>query len=311
MDINFTNLTNNLSKLYKPCCSSVWYMIFFTQDVSGLSEAELQQDEVMTEDSLSNDEYDCTSPDDISLPPLAETPESNAVQSDVEESFCFSSHSTHVNQYQTLPEHSVTGALTVRQQTETCPTPPTCLHSRSDFRFITESHKTDTSVRLSKVNDYCIISPHMQPCFLQIRTYDWSNNMKIVISLVKDYVNKIWQKIWLFLSLDSFWFWFIGDILVWTQKALRSQYPALLMDSLIVGYDRKYCDIERLRVTACNRNLRHNFNSYSGSYFRIVYLLCLSQVQMWVQLIRPESADSSCFKSAHQHSVHHPQDWRD
>ncbi|XP_067458887.1 coiled-coil domain-containing protein 141 isoform X2 [Thunnus thynnus] len=116
-----------------------------TTPLQDVSEVELQHEEVMTEDSLSNDEYECASPDDISLPPLAETPESIAVQSDVEESFCFSSHSIHINQhshqYHTMPEHSVTGNVTgaVRQQresseTERCPTPPTCLHSSARFR---------------------------------------------------------------------------------------------------------------------------------------------------------------------------------
>ncbi|CAK6974038.1 coiled-coil domain-containing protein 141 [Scomber scombrus] len=116
------------------------------QDVSGggLLEVELQHEEVMTEDSLSNDEYECASPDDISLPPLAETPESIAVQSDIEENFCFSSHSIHINQYShqchTLPEHSDTASVSgaVKQQressnTERCPTPRTCLHSHSRF----------------------------------------------------------------------------------------------------------------------------------------------------------------------------------
>lgn len=92
----------------------------------------------MTEDSLSNDEYDCASPDDISLPPLAETPESNVIQSDVEEGFCFSSHSIHSNQYShqcpAQSEHSGAGAGIVQQhrvssRTEGCPTPPSSLHS--------------------------------------------------------------------------------------------------------------------------------------------------------------------------------------
>ncbi|XP_044072101.1 coiled-coil domain-containing protein 141 isoform X2 [Siniperca chuatsi] len=115
------------------------------QDASqgGLLEAELQQPEVMTEDSLSNDEYECASPDDISLPPLAETPESYMVQSDVEEGFCFSSHSVHVNQYshqyRAQSEHSGTGTATgaVRQQRESsqsCPTPPTSFHNSTRFR---------------------------------------------------------------------------------------------------------------------------------------------------------------------------------
>lgn len=121
-------------------------MIFFKQDVSG---GAVLEEEVMTEDSLSNDEYECASPDDISLPPLAETPESIAVQSDIEESFCFSSHSLHINQYSqqchTLPEHSGTASVpgavqhTESSNTERCSTPPTCLHSsaRSELEHIT------------------------------------------------------------------------------------------------------------------------------------------------------------------------------
>ncbi|KAG7464078.1 hypothetical protein MATL_G00183460 [Megalops atlanticus] len=82
----------------------------FSQDASdllqpsgeggGLTEGDLQQ-ELLTEESLSNDEYECASPDDISLPPLSETPESNIVQSenDLDDGFCFSSHSLHVNQF--------------------------------------------------------------------------------------------------------------------------------------------------------------------------------------------------------------------
>ncbi|KAM9346895.1 uncharacterized protein ccdc141 [Symphorus nematophorus] len=111
------------------------------QDASagGLTEAELQQQEAMTEDYLSNDEYDCVSPDDISLPPLAETPESNIFQSDIEEGFCFSSHSVHISQYSHHSEHSGTGTGAVRQQrassrTESCPTPPTSRHSSTRFR---------------------------------------------------------------------------------------------------------------------------------------------------------------------------------
>lgn len=116
--------------------------MLFTQGGSAgdLLEGELQQQEVMTEDSLSNDEYECASPDDISLPPLAETPESGLAQSDLEEGVCFSSQSGHANQqsqqYHAQSEQSGTGTATaaVRQQrgssqTEGCPTPPTSLHS--------------------------------------------------------------------------------------------------------------------------------------------------------------------------------------
>ncbi|XP_075968316.1 coiled-coil domain-containing protein 141 [Anarhichas minor] len=113
------------------------------QDASAghLSEAQLQQQEVMSDDSLSNDEYDCASPDDISLPPLAETPESITVQSDVEESFCFSSHSVHINQSEHSAAGTANGTATgaARQQressrTESCPTPPNSRHSSTRFR---------------------------------------------------------------------------------------------------------------------------------------------------------------------------------
>lgn len=105
---------------------------------------ELQQQEVMTEDSLSNDEYECVSPDDISLPPLAETPESIMVQSDIEDGFCVSCHSVHVSQYShhyhTLSEHDGSGTATGKQQTESRqteggPTPHTNFNSST--RFVT------------------------------------------------------------------------------------------------------------------------------------------------------------------------------
>ncbi|XP_063069315.1 coiled-coil domain-containing protein 141 isoform X2 [Engraulis encrasicolus] len=77
---------------------------------SAASEADLHHDH-LTEESLSvvSDEYDCASPDDISLPPLSETPESNLVQSenDLEDGYCYSSHSLHtVNQYSHQSQHS-------------------------------------------------------------------------------------------------------------------------------------------------------------------------------------------------------------
>ncbi|KAJ8416938.1 hypothetical protein AAFF_G00328160 [Aldrovandia affinis] len=75
-------------------------VLLLTGEGGRLAEGDLQQ-ELYTEESLSNDEYECTSPDDISLPPLSETPESNIIQSenDLDDGFCLSSHSLHVNQY--------------------------------------------------------------------------------------------------------------------------------------------------------------------------------------------------------------------
>ncbi|CAB1424079.1 unnamed protein product [Pleuronectes platessa] len=111
------------------------------QDASDLSEAELHQQEVMTEDSLSNDEYECVSPDDISLPPLADTPESGLVQSDFEEGFCFSSHSSHINQHSLHHHAQSEQSGVVRQQrgssqTEGYPPPPT---NHSNPRLRSES----------------------------------------------------------------------------------------------------------------------------------------------------------------------------
>ncbi|XP_040296944.1 coiled-coil domain-containing protein 141 isoform X1 [Bufo bufo] len=59
------------------------------------------QPEMLAEEAVSGDEYECISPDDISLPPLAETPESNLPQSETEqdEQPCYSSHSMHVSSY--------------------------------------------------------------------------------------------------------------------------------------------------------------------------------------------------------------------
>lgn len=70
------------------------------KDGSILAHAELQADS-LAEEGVSGDEYECISPDDISLPPLAETPESNLPQSETEQDDhnCHSSHNTHVSSY--------------------------------------------------------------------------------------------------------------------------------------------------------------------------------------------------------------------
>lgn len=57
--------------------------------------------EFLAEEIPSGDEYECISSDDISLPPLSETPESNFLHSEteLEEHCCCSSHSLHVSSY--------------------------------------------------------------------------------------------------------------------------------------------------------------------------------------------------------------------
>ncbi|XP_062972381.1 coiled-coil domain-containing protein 141 [Elgaria multicarinata webbii] len=59
------------------------------------------QAELLAEEVISGDEYECISPDDISLPPLSETPESNLLHSEMEleEPPCSSSRSLHVSSY--------------------------------------------------------------------------------------------------------------------------------------------------------------------------------------------------------------------
>ncbi|KAG7453781.1 hypothetical protein JOB18_042104, partial [Solea senegalensis] len=96
-----------------------------------LLEAELLLQEVTSEDLFFTDEYECPSPDDISLPPLAETPESGMVQSDTEEGFCF--HSNQQNHVQSGQSGSGSAAGAVQQHRESCSTkgcstPPVTLH---------------------------------------------------------------------------------------------------------------------------------------------------------------------------------------
>ncbi|XP_042300797.1 coiled-coil domain-containing protein 141 isoform X1 [Sceloporus undulatus] len=75
-----------------------------SQDTELLSPAKEDsfQPELLAEEMPSgDDEYECISPDDISLPPLSETPESNLLHSetDLEEPPCCSSRSLHVSSY--------------------------------------------------------------------------------------------------------------------------------------------------------------------------------------------------------------------
>nr|XP_010302899.1 PREDICTED: coiled-coil domain-containing protein 141 [Balearica regulorum gibbericeps] len=70
-------------------------------ELSSSAKEDSLQTEFLAEEILSGDEYECISPDDISLPPLSETPESNLLHSEteLEEQCCCSSHSLHVSSY--------------------------------------------------------------------------------------------------------------------------------------------------------------------------------------------------------------------
>ncbi|XP_053090051.1 coiled-coil domain-containing protein 141 isoform X4 [Pangasianodon hypophthalmus] len=85
----------------------------------------------LSDESLSNDEYECTSPDDISLPPLSETPESNMVQSenDLDDGYCMSSHSLHTSHY-SQQCHSRHGDPLHYRPEESFPSPTTGLANR-------------------------------------------------------------------------------------------------------------------------------------------------------------------------------------
>jgi len=68
-------------------------------ELSSSAKEDSLQTEFLAEEIPSGDEYECISPDDISLPPLSETPESNRLHSEteLEEQCCCSSHSLHVS----------------------------------------------------------------------------------------------------------------------------------------------------------------------------------------------------------------------
>lgn len=70
-------------------------------ELSSSAKEDSLQTEFLAEEIPSGDEYECISPDDISLPPLSETPESNLLHSEteLEEQCCCSSHNLHVNFY--------------------------------------------------------------------------------------------------------------------------------------------------------------------------------------------------------------------
>ncbi|XP_075368270.1 coiled-coil domain-containing protein 141 isoform X1 [Mycteria americana] len=70
-------------------------------ELSSSAKEDSLQTEFPAEEIPSGDEYECISPDDISLPPLSETPESNLLHSEteIEEQCCCSSHSLHVSSY--------------------------------------------------------------------------------------------------------------------------------------------------------------------------------------------------------------------
>ncbi|XP_029461760.1 coiled-coil domain-containing protein 141 isoform X2 [Rhinatrema bivittatum] len=110
-----------------------------TKDGSVMPEGDFQP-EFLAEETLSGDEYECISPDDISLPPLAETPESTLLQSETEqeEHCCYSSHSLHVSSY-SLQMQINTGSKRATDESETL-TPAACADTSNHQREKTSSY---------------------------------------------------------------------------------------------------------------------------------------------------------------------------
>ncbi|XP_075687267.1 coiled-coil domain-containing protein 141 [Rhinoderma darwinii] len=96
--------------------------------------------DLLAEEAASGDEYECISPDDISLPPLAETPESNLPQSETEqdEQPCYSSHSMHVSSY-SMQMHINTSGKRVMDSSDFL-TPATYTDMSSHKKEKTPSH---------------------------------------------------------------------------------------------------------------------------------------------------------------------------
>ncbi|XP_035186769.1 coiled-coil domain-containing protein 141 [Oxyura jamaicensis] len=69
-------------------------------ELSSSAKEKSLQTEFLAEEIPSGDEYECISPDDISLPPLSETPESVLFsETELEEQCCCSSHNLHASSY--------------------------------------------------------------------------------------------------------------------------------------------------------------------------------------------------------------------
>ncbi|XP_022520093.2 coiled-coil domain-containing protein 141 isoform X2 [Astyanax mexicanus] len=107
----------------------------------------------LTEESFSNDEYECTSPDDMSLPPLSETPESTV---DLD-GYCLSSHSTHPNQC---------GHQGAPSQAECYPSPttgPTCRFRAESSSFVHSPLTVPTPTIVSSTISSILRSGKPQP----------------------------------------------------------------------------------------------------------------------------------------------------
>uniref|UniRef100_UPI00398EB36C coiled-coil domain-containing protein 141 isoform X2 n=1 Tax=Pristiophorus japonicus TaxID=55135 RepID=UPI00398EB36C len=102
------------------------------------------QNELLVDETLSVEEYECMSPDDISLPPLPETPESNILHSEteVDKMSRLSSHSLHAGSYSGQPQMQTSYSRMTDNSDVLAPvaTEDTVHHSRSQVYSGSECH---------------------------------------------------------------------------------------------------------------------------------------------------------------------------
>ncbi|XP_067843753.1 coiled-coil domain-containing protein 141 isoform X2 [Heptranchias perlo] len=108
LNVNLDGLLNNQttdSVAEDPYSQEATELFHPSTEGSTVTDADLQN-ELSVDETLSVEEYECMSPDDISLPPLPETPESNILHSEteVDKMSRLSSHSLHAGSYSGQPQ---------------------------------------------------------------------------------------------------------------------------------------------------------------------------------------------------------------
>ncbi|XP_051479890.1 coiled-coil domain-containing protein 141 [Apus apus] len=127
-------------------------------ELSSSAKEDSLQTEFLAEEIASGDEYECISPDDISLPPLSETPESNFLHSEteLEEQRCCSSPSLHVSSY-SLQMQKTTSINKMMEASD--------LLTNSAYAYATNNRTVSPSDQFQK---FCSSSPDSGPKVRQV-----------------------------------------------------------------------------------------------------------------------------------------------
>ncbi|XP_072197997.1 coiled-coil domain-containing protein 141 [Excalfactoria chinensis] len=122
-------------------------------ELSSSAKEDSLQTEFLAEEIPSGDEYECISPDDISLPPLSETPESNLLHSEteLEEQHCCSSSSLHASSY-SLQMQKTSSDKRLMESSD--------LLTNSTYADATDTRMESQSAQLEK---FCISSTYSDP----------------------------------------------------------------------------------------------------------------------------------------------------